>query len=108
MVRSTGTAPLSVNSTTQVANLNASFLGGNPASAFAFVGGDNTFVPNQLFQGNGLNMIVGDPGCGSGFAGIGFVGFSGCTNYSLTGDGTHTYLNRPSGSAMHFREGNAE
>lgn len=102
----TGTAPLNVNSTTEVRKLNANFLGGNPASAFAFIGASNTFVPNQLFEGNGINMILGDPGCGPGFAAIGFGALSACNNYSITGDGTHTFLNRPSGGEMLFREGN--
>jgi hypothetical protein len=106
----TGTAPLSVNSTTEVPNLNANFLGGFPASAFAFVAGENTFVPGQFFAGHGIDTVIGDPGCGSGYAAIGF-GISnlfGCTSYSILGDGTNTYLNRPSGGAMHFREGNGE
>jgi len=47
----TGTAPFSVNSTTQIANLNASLLGGQPASAFATTGA-NTFSGNQTVNGN--------------------------------------------------------
>jgi hypothetical protein len=38
----TGTAPLSVNSTTQVSNLNASLIGGLAASAFALLNAANT------------------------------------------------------------------
>jgi hypothetical protein len=47
----TGTAPFVVNSTTQVANLNASLLGGMPASSFATLGANN-FVGNQSIIGN--------------------------------------------------------
>jgi len=46
-----GTAPLEVTSTTQVANLNASLLGGVPATSFATVG-SNSFVGNQMITGN--------------------------------------------------------
>ncbi len=47
----TGTAPLKVTSTTEVANLNASLLGGKAASAFATLGA-NTFTGNQTVNGN--------------------------------------------------------
>jgi hypothetical protein len=59
----TGTAPLSVASTTQVANLNASLLGGMPASAFATIGA-NTFTGNQSVTGNigVLDAAAGDTG----------------------------------------------
>jgi hypothetical protein len=73
-----GTAPLQVTSTTQVANLNASLLGGMSASAFATLG-SNAFVGTQsitgsvgigtttpaqaLDLGNNNNMIIRvDPG----------------------------------------------
>ena len=49
----TGTAPLSVASTTQVANLNASLLGGMPASAFAPAGGAGGFTGIELPDSNG-------------------------------------------------------
>ncbi len=57
----TGTAPLSVASTTQVANLNASLLGGQAASAFA-THEANTFTGNQSVTGNisaSGNIIAG-------------------------------------------------
>ncbi|MBV9764395.1 MAG: tail fiber domain-containing protein, partial [Acidobacteriaceae bacterium] len=50
----TGTAPLQVASTTQVANLNASLLDGVSASAFATLGA-NTFTASQSITGN-LNL----------------------------------------------------
>jgi len=104
----TGTAPLNVNSTTQVANLNASYIGGLGASAFAQPGIENTFVADQFVAGNGTYTYIGDPGCGSGHAGIGFAGLSGCSNYSMVGDGANTFINRPSGGTLYFREGNAD
>jgi hypothetical protein len=68
----------------------------------------NSFTAFQSFGGNGLAMLVGDPGCGAGFAGFGFGGLNGCTNYAMIGDGTNTYLNRPKGGTMHFRENNGD
>jgi hypothetical protein len=50
----TGTAPLSVNSTTQVPNLNASLLGGLPSSSFAQLGSSNTFTGTQTVTGDFL------------------------------------------------------
>ena len=67
----------------------------------------NTFSANQFFNGNGQQMIVGDAGCGAGFAGIGFGGLSGCANYSLLGDGKNTYINRPANGELYIREGNS-
>ena len=52
----TGTAPLQVASTTQVANLNASLLGGLSPSAFALVGAPNNFIGSQSIAGN---LLVG-------------------------------------------------
>jgi hypothetical protein len=48
---STGTAPLQVTSTTRVPNLNASLLGGMPASTFATLG-SNAFAGNQSITGS--------------------------------------------------------
>ncbi len=62
----TGTPPLSVASTTIVANLNAGMLGGFPASAFAVLGA-NSFNGNQTITGN-LN-VTGTVTCGSGCSG---------------------------------------
>jgi hypothetical protein len=53
-----GTPPLKVTSTTQVPNLNASFLGGKQASAFATIG-SNTFVGNQSITGSvGIGTVT--------------------------------------------------
>jgi len=89
-------------------NINFNSLDGLPLGDFAFSTFENDFVADQFFAGNGAFMYVGDPGCGSGFAAIGFQGLSGCNNYSLLGNGTDTFLNSPSGGTMHFRNGNTE
>jgi hypothetical protein len=51
---------------------------------------------------------INNMGC-PGFGGIGFGanGATGCVNYSLLGEGVHTYLNRPAGGQILFRENNA-
>jgi hypothetical protein len=59
--------------------------------------------------GNNLNLLMGDPGCNSGFAGIGFAGLSGCSNFTLVGDGVgNTYLNSSGGNTLHFRSNNVD
>jgi hypothetical protein len=56
---------------------------------------------------NGANMLVGGAGCVSGSVGIGLNGpFGGCTNYTVLGDGSNVYINRPTGGFVLFREGN--
>jgi hypothetical protein len=59
-----------------------------------------------------LNALIGDPGCGNGFAAIGFgnVSLSGCNNYALLGDGSGgTYLNASgANSTLHFRISNSD
>lgn len=58
--------------------------------------------------GNSMETLIGNPGCGSGtFAGIGFAttGFNNCTNYSMVGDGTNTYVAAPTGT-LYFRVSN--
>jgi hypothetical protein len=104
---STGTAPFVVKSTTQVANLNASFLGGMTASAFA-TRGANTFSGFQSIAGNGLSMLVGDVACPTGTVGIQAQIFSfGCNNFAMLLDSSgNTIINRPTGGKISFREGN--
>jgi trimeric autotransporter adhesin len=51
----TGTAPLAVNSTTQVPNLNASLLGGLAPSAFATIG-PNIFTSTQTISNGNLAL----------------------------------------------------
>jgi len=70
----TGTAPLQVASTTQVANLNASLLGGQAASAFASLAGNNTFTGFNTFNSlisvtstaKGYNAVYGNETDGTG------------------------------------------
>ncbi|MGA8678092.1 MAG: tail fiber domain-containing protein [Candidatus Acidiferrales bacterium] len=93
----TGTAPLKVTSTTEVANLNASLLGGKAASAFAQLAAANTFTGNQTVNGNlsatglvsGSSYYIG----GSLFAFGGtnenaFLGFAGNTSNITTTTGS--------------------
>jgi hypothetical protein len=61
--------------------------------------------------GNGNNTVIGDPGCGSGYAGIGFVNatLAACTNYALTGGfNGDTYINSGGTASIHFRSNNNE
>jgi hypothetical protein len=89
-----------------ITNVNATQLGGLSASSFASLTTNNTFPADQFFNGNGKAMFVGDPGCGVGYAGFGFGGLTNCNNYSMVGDGTNTFINRPLGGSIFFREGN--
>jgi hypothetical protein len=70
----------------------------------------STFIttPGGSQATNGGNILLGDAGCGFGSGGIGFLlSMSGCTNYALRGGGdTNTYINRPTGGTIIFREGN--
>src|SRR4029077_6773221 len=54
------------------------------------------------------HTLIGNTGCGGAFGGIGFgaSALADCTHYSLLGEGVHTYLNRPTGGQILFREGN--
>jgi hypothetical protein len=87
-------------------------------SVFSVDGGGNLFALGKLqsstvdanygavIGGNAQRTVIGDPGCGAGYAGIGFSVLSGCTNYSMIGNGQDTFVNRPTGGTVHFREGN--
>ncbi len=55
-----GTPPLQVASTTEVANLNASLLGGLPSSAFALLGAANTFTTGQTVGSGDLSVSNGN------------------------------------------------
>jgi hypothetical protein len=91
-----------------ITSVNAALLNSIPSSSLALVTGSNTFPANQFFNGNGKQIIVGDPGCGSGWAAIGFGGLSGCNNYTLLGDGTKLFINRPTGGTIYFDENNVD
>lgn len=56
---------------------------------------------------NSGNIVLGDAGCPAGSTAIGFNGaFNNCLNYSIRGDGTDLYFNRPTGGEVLFRENN--
>ena len=103
----TGTAPLQVNSTTMVANLNANFVGGFSAGSLAKLATTNVFLSTQGILTNNELIALGDMACSSGFVGISFGAPSSCGNYSLLGEGTNTMINRPAGGTIFFRENNA-
>jgi len=107
----TGTAPLSVNSTTQVANLNASLLGGQSASAFATTG-SNMFSGNQTVTGNltatgvvtgssyqiGSNLFAfGSYGNSNAF--LGFAGNTKTTGCCNTAGGVAALFSNTTGSS---------
>jgi hypothetical protein len=85
-----------------------SIAGVNNATDHTNVGIGTTTPSNRLhIAAASGNVILGDPGCFAGFAGIGFgTTLSGCANYSLLGNGTDTIINRPTGGIIDFREGN--
>ncbi len=89
-------------------SLNTNFINGISPSGYAVIGAQNKFAPGQSFAGDGVYMIVGDPGCGGPYAAIGFINLSGCTNYSLLGDGKSTYVNAPTGGKISFSIGNKQ
>ena len=74
--------------------------------------GIGTSAPTAALDvvGNSLQALVGDPGCGSGFAGVGFVnkgGFNSCSNYALLGDVPgNLYLNSSLSGTIYFRNNN--
>ena len=74
--------------------------------------GIGTSAPTAALDvvGNNLQALIGDAGCGSGFAGIGFVnkgGFNNCTNYALLGDTPgNVYINSSLSGAILFRNNN--
>jgi hypothetical protein len=90
----TGTAPLSVTSTTQVLNLNASLLGGFAPGSFAKLAGGNAFSGNQSVTGN-LSATGTIAGTGGSFtslsAGVGTITGNLSVNGSFGVDGSGTF-----------------
>jgi hypothetical protein len=74
------------------------------------VGIGTTAPVAKLHIGVGTGQVlIGDSGCGAGFGGIGFANtLNGCANYSLLGNDTNTFVNRPTGGGLFFRENNAD
>lgn len=75
--------------------------------------GNNLSVSNSVTAAslhiatNGGNILVGDAGCGAGHVGIGFGStFTGCTDYSLLGNGLDTFINSGQGGTIYFRQAN--
>jgi hypothetical protein len=59
--------------------------------------------------GSGNNLLVGDPGLGSGFAGLSVNGNLNSTDYSLAGSATDgLFLNSPAGQGMRFQVGGVD
>jgi len=75
------------------------------------VGTSSPLANLDVIGGGGLNILLGDPGCGT-FAAIGFQNqaLSGCANYALLGDASGgTYINASGSSkTIHFRISNNE
>jgi len=89
----TGTSPFVVTSTTQVANLNATFLGGLAAGSFAKLAGGNSFTGNQSVTGNvsATGTIAGGAGSFTSLsAGTGTIAgnLSVNGNFGTSGNGT--------------------
>jgi hypothetical protein len=82
------------------------FFGDSGLARMVLASDGTVGIPNTLVTGN---TTLNNMGCGSIFGGIGFGanGSTGCANYSLLGEGVHTYLNRSAGGQILFREGNA-
>jgi hypothetical protein len=95
-----------------VTNSNSLVLGSingiNGATADTNVGiGTTAPIARLHVRANGGNILLGDPDCGAGSGAIGFgSSLSGCNNYALLGGDGNTYINRPSGGTIIFREGN--
>jgi len=88
-----------------------SISGVNDAGANTNVGIGTTAPTAALdVEGNNVQTLIGDPGCGKGFAGIGFVGsggFNSCSNYALIGDSPgNVYINSSLSGTFFFRNNN--
>ncbi len=99
---SAGKNVFNVDSNGTVSAGNVSLTGGVFAAGGLFANSGLTIT------GNSQSAFLGDPGCGAGFAGIGFGALSGCNNYSMIGDGKNTFVNRPLGGSLLFRENNGD
>ncbi len=75
---------------------------------FADIHGSADIAGPITVRGNGLVMQIGNVGCGPPTAGIGTFGVT-CATFALGIDGSlsSTFLNRPTGGTLFFREGNA-
>ncbi len=114
---STGTLTnaTAIGSNAEVAESNAMVLGSingvNGQTANTSVGIGTTTPQAKLdVAGNNLQTLIGDPGCGPAYAGLGFVasgGFNSCENYALIGDsGGNVYINSGLSGTIYFRNQN--
>jgi Chaperone of endosialidase len=83
----TGTAPLQVASTTLVPNLNASLLGGSPASAFALASGSPNYIQNGTALQSGANFNISGNGSANSF--------NSATTYEIGGTSVLTVGDNP-------------
>ncbi len=116
---STGTLTnaTAIGANAEVAESNAMVLGSingvNGQTANTSVGIGTTTPHAKLdVAGNSVETLIGDPACGSGFAGLGFVvsgGFNSCKNYALIGDSPgNLYVNSSLSGTIYFRNKNAD
>jgi hypothetical protein len=92
-------------------NIQNSVITQTGAGATAKIGiGTNVPQARLDVPGNSLEVLTGDPNCGSGTAAIAFGsnGFSNCGNYALRGDsGGNLYINSSSTGWMFFDSNNS-
>jgi hypothetical protein len=116
-VMSTGTLTnaTAIGANAEVAESNALVLGSingvNGRTVSVNVGiGTTTPTAALDVEGNSVQTLIGDPGCGTGYAGLGFVvngGFNTCTNYALIGDNPgNVYINSSLSGEIFFRNNN--
>ncbi len=71
------------------------------------IGTTNPAARLDVVTGGGGHLYTSDYGCGA-YGGIGGnATLTGCTNYALLTNGTDTFINRPSGDVIQFRESNS-
>jgi trimeric autotransporter adhesin len=96
----TGTAPLKVTSTTEVANLNAGLLGGKAASAFAQLAAANTFSQYNTFN-NSVIVNSAITALVASSSGPGYRGVYGIASATSGGSvGVYGTTQDPSGSGV--------
>jgi endosialidase-like protein len=71
------------------------------------IGATSPAAKLDVVTGGGGHLYTSDYGCGA-YGGIGGnSALTGCTNYALLTSGGDTYINRPTGANIQFREANA-
>jgi hypothetical protein len=73
------------------------------------IGTDTAQAKLTVQNANGGRILIGDASCGNGFGAIGFAPtLAGCASYALLGNAANTFLGRPAGGALYFREANSD